>query len=257
MSDEGTTDDPVTEGDGSSEEGSDVTDRETAVQKSAEEVNGVATDDGPATGDAIDTDRPATEVAADEDLDLAKRADIVEQRELGLDKRAEDLDERRELLDEQERELDADREKLAEKRSSLEEREAAIEQRESELDERELQIQDREAELDQFEAELERKDQTIRAYVGEQVENAVDASIGEALEEVTQQDTAGRFGPTGGLLVGLAGLGLVVGGVAVALATQASSLSAPLASTTANVVVSAVLIVVGLGANLSAATDRV
>lgn len=59
------------------------------------------------------------------------------------------------------------------------------------------------------------------------------------------------------MLVGLGGLVLVVGGVGNALATEAASLPTILSSTAGNVVVSAILIIGGLAANLAAATDRV
>ncbi len=258
MSKEGQTDGPVTEGDGESDTGGDVVDRETAVEKASEDEDGVPTDDSVDTDDDVSIDdRPVTEVAADEDLDLETRAEHIEQRELGLDKRAEDLEERKAKLDERERELDTDREKLAEKRSTLKEREATIEQQEAELDEREQQVREREAELDEIAQDLEQKDQTIRQYVADQVGEAVDERIYTALEEAQEETTAGRFGPTGGLLVGLVGLTLVTGGVALALTTQASNLASPIGGTTTSVIASALLIVVGLGANLAAAADRV
>lgn len=190
-------------------------------------------------------------------IDLEKRTQRLDQREMGLDSRAEKLDAREERLDEREKGLVEQRETLAEKRTALEEREEALAKHESELDERETAIKKREQELEDYAAELEERDQTLREYVGDQVGDSVDSVISSALEEHTEQTQNGRFGPTGGLVLGLLGLAMVVGGVANALAVEAGAFSAALGSTTGNVVLSAALILVGLAGNLAAATDRV
>ncbi|WP_340098169.1 hypothetical protein [Salinibaculum salinum] len=236
MSEEG---DPQTEGDTSDagEEGGetitgDVEDSETVIEPDAEER----------------IDRAVV-------TDLKKRARRLDEREMGLDARAEKLDEREDNLDEREAELSERREQLADEYASLEERQERIERLEQELDERESAIEQREAELDEYATELDERDETLREYVDGQVGESVEESMRSILEEHAAR--SGRFGPTGGFLLGLVGLVLVVGGVGNALATEAATLPTLLSSTTFNVVISAVLILTGLAVNLAAATDRI
>jgi ribonuclease Y len=200
-----------------------------------------------------DRDTPVEETVM---ADLKQRARRLDEREMGLDARAEKLDEREDSLDERETELSERREQLADEYASLEDRQEQIERREGELDEREAAIEEREQELEAYATKLDERDETLREYVDDQVGESVEESMSSILEEHTAAQS-GRFGPTGGFLLGLVGLVLVVGGVGNALATEAATLPTLLSSTTVNVVVSAVLILVGLAVNLAAATDRI
>jgi ribonuclease Y len=243
------------------------TETEAAIEQVDTGSEQVATADGETDAEGEVMDGVATETEAGGDAGRAQQSDEaakletlaqrLDQREMGLDSRAEKLDEREDRLDEREQDLIDQREALAEKRTALEEREAAIETRETELQEREAAIETREAELKEYAAELDDRDQTLREYVGDQVGESVEGVIVSALEDHAENTPHSRFGPTGGLVLGLFGLTLVVGGVANALATETGAFSAALGSTTGNVVLSAVLILVGLTGNLAAATDRV
>lgn len=266
-------DDEGEDGDGPLEE------TETVVETSTSGDDAAGSDDAPGSeerdpparaadadeGTAVEADTDADEDSPAEPADaesgqaraLEKRAQRLDQREMGLDSRAEKLDEREERLDEREEGLVEERETLAEQRTALDEREEAIADREQELDEREAALDQRQQELEEYSAELDRRDQTLREYVGDQVGDSVESVVTAAMEEHAEGAQAGRFGPTGGLVLGLSGLVLVVGGVANALAIETGAFSAVLGSTTGNVVLSAAVILVGLTANLAAATDRV
>lgn len=192
---------------------------------------------------------------------LDRKRDRLEQRELGLDKRAEDLNQRETDLDERAATLDERKRELDVPDTTLDERETRIAAHEEELDERESTLEERAEQLKDRAAELDRKEQTLHEYVDDQLGDIED-SIGKTVQEsvsnalIHYNSDSSRLGTTGRLLVGLAGIALVAGGVANAVAGVADYTTL-LNSTSANFAVSAVLLLVGLGATLGAVTTRV
>jgi ribonuclease Y len=237
-----------------------------------EGVESAMTNVEPAT-DEVDDDAAVPEAddeVGDEALDrraaeLDRKAERLDQREDGLDKRAEDLKARTEELDGRESNLRDRRRELDDFEAELDQRRETIEQREADLDERQAAIEQRESELDDRAAELDRVETTLQNYVSDDVEAAEESLVDTVQDAVwsamdnyaDQQAPESRLGTTGNLVLGLAGLVLVAGGVGVGLAAGLDTGAALFDSAAANYGVAAVLALIGLGTNLAAATNRV
>jgi ribonuclease Y len=186
------------------------------------------------------------------DESLEKRRKQLEQRERGLDDFADELDEREKSLDERERELDEREAELDERDEILDQREARIEDREVELDDRETAIEERERELSERTEELDEKEATLREFVGDNVREAVDETVSEAIEGYGRSR---RLGTIGSLVLGLVGVTLIVGGVLNGFASDIEAVPLVFETETANLAVTVVLVFSGLAANLAAVAD--
>jgi ribonuclease Y len=189
--------------------------------------------------------------------DLERRKRRLDERELGLDRRSEDLDERETTLDEREANLDERAERLANKRQELEEWETQLEGRADELDEREANIEDVEEELSERARELSEHEETLNNYLEDQVddlETTITETMWSALDTHGTED--GRFGATGTLLVGFAGLVLAIAGAGYAVALGVKTSGLLFGTTGPDVALCGALLVVGLALNLLTVTDR-
>jgi hypothetical protein len=77
------------------------------------------------------------------------------------------------------------------------------------------------------------------------------------MEGYSAEESSGRFGTVGNVLLGLVGLVLVLVGAFNVIAVQAGSIPTLFTSEAINYGVSAFLVVIGLAANLAAAASRV
>lgn len=195
-----------------------------------------------------DDDPPAS---TDGDRLEQKRKEL-DQRKRGLDDFAEELDAREATLDERERGLEDREEQLDQRSAALDEREATIEERESELDDRAVAIGERERELSGRTEELDAQEATLHQYVDETVQGAVE----EGLSGVSfGEESTGRFGRIGSVLLALVGVLLVVGGVLFAFSGEIALVPPVVRNDTANLALSVLLLFVGLAANLAAVAD--
>lgn len=226
------------------------------TDRSAEEP----TDAADAADAADATDEPDDTDGAEEGSERAKQERRLEERELGLDRRSEKLDSREQRLEEREEQLDTREAQLATRHDELEEWEESLETRADELDDREENVEEVEQELSERAMELNEDEETLHNYLEGQVddlETNVQETVWSALDTYEQDRVGGRFGPAGDLIVGLAGLVLVVAGAGYAAGvTLEAGFVLPL-DLLPNAAVAGVLVVVGLVVNLLTVTDRV
>lgn len=201
---------------------------------------------------------PAEEKDRDEwERELDKRERRLDERELGLDTRAEKLDEREQELDEREQELDKHQEELAEEREELQEWETDLEQRQETLDDRENELDEFEQELQERARQLREHEETLHNYIDGQVEDLEESMQNTILSILDTYEDPGRFGPTGNLLIGLAGLVLVAAGVGYGAAIQFNPATGLFGGAVTDLAVAAALLIIGLAINLVTAADRV
>lgn len=219
------------------------------------------TETEPAEESGPSGETPAEEDALDErERELDKRQRRLNERELGLDKRADDLDERERALDEREQELDELQEELEQRRQEIQDKESSLNQFQEELDERENDLEEFEAELSDRATELGEHEETLNRYLEGQVEDleeSIQQTIRSALGSYEKSREPGRFGPTGNLLVGFAGLVLVAAGVGYAAWIALNATAGLFQAAVADFAVAAVLLIVGLAVNLATAADRI
>jgi ribonuclease Y len=222
---------------------------------------------GGANGDEDEGDEAEGRAAELDDREAAldDRAERLDQREDGLDKRADDLKARTTELDERESDLRDRRRELDDLEAELEDRQATIEQREADLDEREAAIEQREAELDERATQLDRHESTLENYLGNEIDGVEESLVDTVQDAVwsamdnyaANRDASTRLGTVGNLVLGLVGLVLVAGGVGIGIVAAVDGSAALFDGTTTNYGVAVVVALVGLGANLAAATNRV
>jgi ribonuclease Y len=213
-----------------------------------------ASEYAPVTG----SESPADDDEGEREFDRRERR--LDEREMGLEKRSEDLDEREQELDEREELLDEHREELEKRFKDLQDSEAELKQRKEELDERANEIEGTEEELDERARKLNEHEETLHRYIKEQTEDLetdIQETIWSALDSYEEVRGVGRFGTTGTLLAGLAGLVLVAAGVGYGVGTVLGGGALLFPSVAANYIVAAALLVVGLAANLVTLTDRI
>ncbi|RLM88683.1 DUF3552 domain-containing protein [Haloarcula sp. Atlit-7R] len=214
--------------------------------------------------------QPAADAEADDDStadhptererEFAQMQRRLNEREMGLDQRGAELDRREEKIDAREDELDRRETELDEREYQLDEREAALEDRETDLDEREAELTEYDTQLSERAAELDEHEETLHTYLSGQmadVEASVTETMQDALDRYEADRATGRFGPTGTMLVGLAGVALVVAGIG--FGALASAGTAPLSAggTTVNLAIAAVVGIVGLALNLGTVAGKV
>lgn len=200
--------------------------------------------------------------------ELEEKAQRLEEKEERLDQRERDLNKRERDLEKREQEVLERREENVDTRERLEEREQTLDERESALDDREQALEERERDLSRRADEIETKEEALSEHVRDELE-AFEGSLVDKIEERTitavQQhggNASGRFGTIGGVLLGLVGLVLVAGGLSNGLlayvnATYGAGVDPLLLETSlANYAASAVLVFLGLAANLAAAAGR-
>lgn len=216
------------------------------------------TDEGKNGADGEPTDSGDAEEGDEQTPDGVDRHRRLAERELGLDKRSEELDDREQRLDERENLLDEREQQLDDRREELDEWESDLEDRAAELDDREANIEEAEAELSERARELNEDEETLHNYIQGQVEDLgtdLQETVWSALDTYEENRGTGRFGPTGNLLVGLAGLVFAASGAGyvAGLALDASLL---FDTTGPDLVVGGSLLVVGFALNLLTVTDR-
>lgn len=227
-------------------------------------------DDQDANPIAALTDDAETESAAGDDRaedhptererEFARMQRRLDEREMGLDQRGATLDRREEKLDAREEELERRESELDEREFRLDEREAALDDRETDLDEREAELTEYDAQLSERAEELDEDEETLNTYLSGQMED-VEASVTEtmrdALDRYEASRSTGRFGPTGTMLVGLAGVALVVAGIGFGALASAGTASFGVGGTTANLAIAAVVAIVGLALNLGTVAGKI
>lgn len=212
------------------------------------------TENGEAATGGEPTDSPEEEAGPD-GIDLERR---LEERELGLDKRSEELDAREKRLDEREQQLDDHEDHLDERRTELDEWESDLEERAAELDDREANIEEAEAELSERARKLNEHEETLHTYIEGQVEDLgadMQDTVWSALDTYEKNRGTGRFGPTGNLIAGLAGLAVAAAGSGYA-AAMALDASLVFDTTGPNLALAALLLLVGVAVTLLTVTDR-
>jgi len=231
-------------------------------------------DDGPTDAEptSADTDEESDPIAAlasdresgsadhptEREQEFATMQRRLNEREMGLDQRSEELDRREEKVDARETELDELEANLDEREYRLDEREAALDDRETELDQREAELNEYDTQLTERAETLDEHEETLNTYLQGQmadVEESVTQAMHDALDQ-HQAGSAGRFGPTGTILVGLAGVALAVAGIGMgALAVSGSPVVSASGQTT-NLVIAAAVAIIGLAINLGTVAGR-
>ncbi|GCF13466.1 hypothetical protein Harman_14010 [Haloarcula mannanilytica] len=204
-----------------------------------------------ATGDDHPTER---------EREFAQMQRRLNEREMGLDQRGAELDRREENLDAREEELDRRETELDEREYQLDEREAALDDRETTLDEREAELTEYDARLSERATELDEHEETLNTYLSgqmEDVEESVTETMYDALDRYETDQSGGRFGPTGTMLVGLTGVALVVAGIGFGALASAGTVSVGAGGTTANLAIAAVVAIVGLALNLGTVAGKI
>jgi ribonuclease Y len=203
---------------------------------------------------------PAGDHPTEREREFAQMQRRLDEREMGLDQRGAELDRREQKLDARTEELDRRESELDEREFRLDEREAALDDRETDLDEREAELTEYDAQLSERADELDEHEATLNTYLSGQMED-VEASVTEtmhdALDRYEATRSTGQFGPTGTMLVGLAGVALVVAGIGFGALASAGTASFGLGGTTANLAVAAVVAIVGLALNLGTVAGKI
>ncbi|MDS0221710.1 hypothetical protein NDI54_10175 [Haloarcula sp. S1AR25-5A] len=206
--------------------------------------------------DSAAVDDPPTE----REREFAQMQRRLNEREMGLDQRGAELDRREEKLDTRIEELDRRETELDEREYQLDEREAALDDRETDLDERRAELTEYDAQLSERATELDEHEETLNTYLSGQmddVEESVTETMHDALDRYETDRTAGRFGPTGTMLVGLTGVALVVAGIGFGALVSAGTASIGAGGTTANLAIAAVVAIVGLALNLGTVAGKI
>jgi len=211
-----------------------------------------------------DTDATADDAAEDHpterEREFAKMQRRLDEREMGLDQRGTELDRREENLDAREEALDRRETELDEREYRLDEREAALDDRETDLDEREAELTEYDAQLSERAAELDEHEETLNTYLSGQMtdlKESVGETMYDALDQYEADQSGGRFGPTGTMLVGLVGVALVVAGIGFGALASAGTASFGVGGTTANLAIAAVVAIVGLALNLGTVAGKI
>ncbi|NLV07788.1 hypothetical protein [Haloarcula rubripromontorii] len=210
--------------------------------------------------DAEADDDSAADHPTEREREFAQMQRRLNEREMGLDQRSAELDRREEKIDAREDELDRRETELDEREYQLDEREAAIEDRETDLDEREAELTEYDAQLSERAADLDEHEETLHTYLSGQmadVEAAVTETMHDALDRYEADRAAGRFGPTGTMLVGLAGVALVVAGIGFGALASAGTAPFSVGGTTADLAIAAVVAIVGLALNLGTVAGKI
>ncbi|NHN63854.1 DUF3552 domain-containing protein [Haloarcula sp. JP-Z28] len=215
-------------------------------------------DDDSTVDDSAD-DSTVGDRPTEREREFAQMQRRLNEREMGLDQRSAELDRREEKSDAREEELDRQEAELDEREYRLDEREAALDDRETDLDKREAELTEYDAQLSERAAELDEHEETLNTYLSEQMsdlEETVTGTMYDALERYENR-SAGRFGPTGTMLVGLAGVALVVAGIGFGALASAGTAPFSAGGTTANLVIAAVVAIVGLALNLGTVAGKI
>ncbi|MBV0900207.1 hypothetical protein KTS37_00270 [Halomicroarcula salina] len=216
--------------------------------------------DADAESDDSEVDAQTEDHPTEREREFATMQRRLNEREMGLDQRGAELDRREENLEIRTEELDERAADLDEREYRLDEREAVLDDRETDLDEREAELTEYDRRLSERAEELDDDEETLNTYLSGQMED-VEASVTEtmhdALDRYEASRSTGRFGPTGTMLVGLAGVALVVAGIGFGALASAGTVSFGLGGTTANLAVAAVVAIVGLALNLGTVAGKI
>ncbi|EMA00616.1 ribonucrease Y [Haloarcula vallismortis] len=217
--------------------------------------------EGESEADAkTDDDSAVDDRPTEREREFAQMQRRLNEREMGLDQRSAELDRREEKIDTREEELDRRETELDEREYQLDEREAELNDRETDLDEREAELTEYDAQLSERAAELDEHEETLNTYLSGQmadVEESVTETMHDALDRYEASRSAGQFGPTGTMLVGLAGVALVVAGIGFGALASAGTAPFSVGGTTADLAVAAVVAVVGLALNLGTVAGKI
>lgn len=205
-----------------------------------------------------DSESAATDQPTEREREFATMQRRLNEREMGLDQRSEELDRREQKVDARETELDELEADLDEREYRLDEREAALDERETELDQREAELDEYDRQLSERADTLDEHEETLNTYLQGQMadlEESVTETMHDALDR-HQARSAGRFGPTGTVLVGLAGVALAVAGIGLGALAVTGSPVVGAGGQTTNLVIAAVVTIVGLALNLGTVAGR-
>ncbi|MDQ2070943.1 Rnase Y domain-containing protein [Haloarcula sp. NS06] len=214
----------------------------------------------PAADAKADDDSTVDDRPTEREREFAQMQRRLNEREMGLDQRSAELDRREEKIDTHEAELDRREAELDEREYRLDEREATLNDRETDLDEREAELTEYDAQLSERATELDEHEETLNTYLSGQmadVEASITETMHDALDRYEADRSAGRFGPTGTMLVGLAGVALVVAGIGFGALASAGTAPFSVGGTTANLVLAAVIGIVGLALNLGTVAGKI
>ncbi|MFY4814077.1 Rnase Y domain-containing protein [Haloarcula argentinensis] len=217
-------------------------------------------EEAPADADSDADDSTVDDRPTEREREFAQMQRRLNEREMGLDQRSAELDRREEKIDAREEELDRRETELDEREYQLDEREATLDDRETDLDEREAELTEYDAQLSERAAALDEHEETLNTYLSGQmadVEESVTETMHDALDRYEANRSTGQFGPTGTMLVGLAGVALVVAGIGFGALASAGTAPFSVGGTTANLVLAAVVGIVGLALNLGTVAGKI